>query len=479
MASRLTRAFLLVLVGGSTCGAEAAGWSAGTPVSPTGNPDPTRGAQTNTVAVNAAGLAVAAWDQYFYTNGGGSTIGVNVETKGRWGTPFTLSDPAKYCDRATAALGGDGTIVVAWACQDSSYARTIEAAVRPGGSTQWSAPFVLASGSTRVSPDPSNVRVAMNANGEAWVAWSIFDGANYVVEAAYRPIGGDFETPITLSTPGVDAIQPSLAINEPNPTDPNDTGDVAIAWSGSPWNMASPNTITVAKSAGGGASFDPPVQVAPLLSSYGGYQINPSICLDRSGRAMVMWFGAGLQANWENTQGDWDWTPGDLQAPTSIITASNNISSYLTPSLTCDSTGNAIAAVTIFDPSAGVQRAQLWARTFDAATGTWSTDSQGQDRATKLTGNNPRKTEDIAASNAAMSPDGKLAYVAYVDHYNGVVKAIHHDATGWGSPFSLGKVSSVSGFAEVVNASADDNAQGRVIWKTKGGMVHMVSDWRP
>src|SRR5512143_331158 len=115
------------------------GWSAPTAVSPTGSPDPTRGSQTDTIAVNSSGVAVAAWDQYFYTNGGGSTVGVNVELNGKWGAPLTLSDPAKFSDRAKAAVGGDGTAVVAWASESSS-GRTIEASVLPAGASQWSKP---------------------------------------------------------------------------------------------------------------------------------------------------------------------------------------------------------------------------------------------------------------------------------------------------------------------------------------------------
>lgn len=456
----------LLILTASNLQAAGSGWSTPTAVSPTGNPDPTRGAQTNTIAVNSSGLAVAAWDQYFYTNGGGSTVGVNMEANGRWGTPITLSDPTKYSDRAKTAVGGDGTAVVAWASESAS-GRTIEAAVRPAGSTQWSpAPIVLASGFTRVSPDPSNVKVAMNASGETWVAWSIFDGTHYVVQTAYRPAGASasFGTPVTVSVAGEDAIEPALALN--------DNGEVAIAWAGSPWNMStSPNTITVAKSPGRGAPFGAPEQVAPLLSSYSGYQNNPSICLDRDGLAKVMWMGAGLQANWETAPGSWN-SPQPGSQPPAVIQASNTISSYITPSLACDDQGNAIAAVTIFDATVGVQRAQLWASAFNTTAKTWSSQTQ-------LTGNNPRKTEDIAASSAALSPDGSAAYIAYIDHYNGVVKSVHLGTAGWGTPYLLGKTSNVSSFAEIVNGAAAAGSQARVLWKTQGGAVHMATDWKP
>jgi hypothetical protein len=77
--------------------ASAVGWSAGTQVSPTGYPDPTRGSQINTAVVNKNGLAVAVWDQFNYNNDT-YNIDVNVETAGRWGDPLTISNliPGQY-----------------------------------------------------------------------------------------------------------------------------------------------------------------------------------------------------------------------------------------------------------------------------------------------------------------------------------------------------------------------------------------------
>ncbi len=436
--------------------AHAAGWTSPVAVSPTGNPDPTRGAQVNSIDVNSSGRALASWDQYFYTNGGGSTVGVNVQDRGRWGTPITLSDPAKFSDRAKTAVGADGTMVVAWASETPS-GRTIEASVWPAGGSGWSAPVVLGSGYTRVSPDPSNVKVAVNASGEVWVVWSIHDNAHYVVEAAYRNpgTGSVFSSPIPVSIDGEDAMQPALALN--------DIGEVAIAWAGSPYAMnTSPNTITVVKSTGG-AAFGAPIRVAPELSPYSGYQTWPSICLDGSGLATVTWMGAGMQANLETAPGVW-------KGAESILPPVSSMTSFISPSLACNDQGSAIVSAALFDATVGVQRAQLWTATLSGDI--WSAPVQ-------LTGLSPRKTEDIGTSSAALSSDGKLAFIAYIDHYNGIVKTIHHDANGWGSPYAVGKVSSVSSFAEMVNAAADNNGQGRVMRKTKGGMVQLVSDWRP
>src|SRR5690349_970175 len=76
---------------GNKSGLTKTGWSGATAISPVSQPDPTRGSQLNDVAVNANGLAVAAWDQFTYAVGGPYTIGVAVQSGGRWGAPFTIS----------------------------------------------------------------------------------------------------------------------------------------------------------------------------------------------------------------------------------------------------------------------------------------------------------------------------------------------------------------------------------------------------
>jgi hypothetical protein len=221
---------------------------------------------------------------------------------------------------------------------------------------------------------------------------------------------------------------------------------------------------------GSAAGLGPAFRLTPDLNHYTGYVSSPAVCLDGQGLSKVTWFGAGVQGDFETAEGMW---AGKLAgAPMTIIPPINSSTSFITPSLACDAQGNAIASATLFDATVGVQRAQVWAATSAAGSGAWNP-------ATKLTGLNPSKTEDIAASQAVMSPDGTLAYIAYVDHYNGVVKSMHRTATGWVTPYTLGKTSRVSGFAEVVNGDAASGTQARVLWKTSGGMVHMASDWKP
>src|SRR5512141_2858879 len=96
------------------------GWSGATAISLVCQPDPTRGSQLNDVAVNANGLTVAAWDQYTYNTGGPYTIGVAVQSGGRWGAPITVSGTDGFSLHPKVAVGADGTMAVSWVYQDST-----------------------------------------------------------------------------------------------------------------------------------------------------------------------------------------------------------------------------------------------------------------------------------------------------------------------------------------------------------------------
>ena len=60
-------------------GGGGSGWSGAIAISPLLQPDPTRGSQLNDLAVNANGLAIAAWDQFVYSNGGSASIGAAIQ----------------------------------------------------------------------------------------------------------------------------------------------------------------------------------------------------------------------------------------------------------------------------------------------------------------------------------------------------------------------------------------------------------------
>src|SRR5690349_21062359 len=99
---------------GSLAASSRINWSSAVAVSPLCQPDPTRGAQLNDVAVNASGLAIAAWDQFTYATGGPYTVGVAIQSGGRWSAPFTISGTSGFSSSPKVAVGADGTLAVSW-----------------------------------------------------------------------------------------------------------------------------------------------------------------------------------------------------------------------------------------------------------------------------------------------------------------------------------------------------------------------------
>src|SRR5512137_3014613 len=144
------------------------GWSGPTAISPVCQPDPTRGAQLNDVAVNASGAAIAAWDQYTYNSGGSATIGVATQSGGRWGAPFTITGTNGFSMSPKVAIGADGTMAVSWTYQDPatqpSPQQKIQVAVKPAGSTTWTT-ATLAQGTIGGVAVTQLVPVAVDANG--------------------------------------------------------------------------------------------------------------------------------------------------------------------------------------------------------------------------------------------------------------------------------------------------------------------------
>src|SRR4051794_41812271 len=86
----------------------ASSWSSQVAISAVNQPDPTRGSQLSDVAINASGQAIAAWDQFLYSNGGAASIGAAGGSGGRGGTPLTLSSGGGVSTTPPGARGADG-----------------------------------------------------------------------------------------------------------------------------------------------------------------------------------------------------------------------------------------------------------------------------------------------------------------------------------------------------------------------------------
>src|SRR5262249_22265598 len=140
---------------------------------------------------------------------------------------------------------------------------------RPAGGT-WAASQPLSA----PGQDAADVRVATDSGGDALATWQRSDGANVVIQASYRPAGGAWSTPITLSAAGQDAYHARAALD--------DRGDAAlVAWGRSDGG----HTIVQAAELPAGGTWSAPVDLSkPGRSAY-----EQQVAMDGAGDAVVLW----------------------------------------------------------------------------------------------------------------------------------------------------------------------------------------------
>jgi hypothetical protein len=464
---RGARALAVIVLGTSLAAAAAGpvaaakpttGWTSAVKVSPTLQPDPRGGAQLADVAVNASGLTIAAWEQYTFGTTFGSTIGVNVQAGGRWGTPFTISSPSSIGLSPRVAAGPDGTLAVSWIDQDAAASGTSRqramVAVRPGGSTTWT--------TTTLDDQPVGgvaiagfVPVAVDGSGSVTTIWSLWDGTRHVVKSATRSATSGTWSAATSLSGTSDGLYISLAVDA--------AGDAAVAWTQSPYASAAGTWAEVVTRSGPTGSWTPPVTVSETLQNYVGYIVSPSIAVDSHGRWTLVYIGNGLEVVRQAASG--------TTAPVTVIVAATAGSSYVGTDLAVDDAGNAVIVASIFDSTVGVDRASIWV----------TRGSPGTPWTPQLRLTNPAVNDDAYAPQAEVSPDGSLAMVAWVDHYHGVVLSSTWTGTTWAAPVTIGRGTAVGSFREVLGLDVATSSVARALWKAtpKSGTEFDASSYRP
>ncbi len=136
-----------------------------------------------------------------------------------WLAPLDLSAPGQHDSGPDIAVDPAGNAVAVWSRFDGANYR-IQAASKPVGGP-WGAPVDLSA----PGGDAAEARVAIDLAGNAIAAWTRFDGSNEVIQAASRPLGGAWGAADDLSLPGQDADEPDVALDQ--------AGNALVIWQGS------------------------------------------------------------------------------------------------------------------------------------------------------------------------------------------------------------------------------------------------------
>ena len=131
-------------------------------------------------------------------------------------TGINISDPGQDGFEPDVGVDPSGNVIAVWTRSDGTFFR-IQYATRTANGAWSSATTISDPGQSASQPD-----VAVDTTGNALVTWSRGDGTNIRIQAAYRPSGGSFAAPVTISDPGFDATKPE--------TDFDNSGKALITW---------------------------------------------------------------------------------------------------------------------------------------------------------------------------------------------------------------------------------------------------------
>ncbi|HXA53506.1 MAG TPA: PKD domain-containing protein, partial [Solirubrobacteraceae bacterium] len=167
------------------------------------------------VAEDAAGEALAVW---YASTGSNFLVEAATVVDGIGSAPVQLSAPGQNAVLPVVAMNERGDAIVAWTRANGGSGETLQAAFRPAGGSFGQPVTLSPEGGFATTP-----RVAIDAAGDATIVWSQAHGFDEVVETVTRPAAsGTFTKAQALSNEAEAAIEPSVAVNG--------EGDTAVSW---------------------------------------------------------------------------------------------------------------------------------------------------------------------------------------------------------------------------------------------------------
>jgi PKD domain len=268
------------------------------------------------VAFDQNGDAVAVWD-----SSGGPQPVVMASARpagGAFSAPQTLSDPSEPTQSPDVAGDAEGDAVAVWLQSDGADYRVL-AAYRPAGGS-FGAPQTL----SPAGYEAREPRAAMNAAGEAVIVWSLASGLSEEVQASTAAPGGTFGTPVALTSFTSAASLPQIALDS--------HGDAIAVWEG--WDGANVRIEDAVRPAGG--SFAEPQYLSPAGDNAG----TPQVAFDAGGDALAVWRFDGSPAS--TVQGAYRPAGGAFD-PVQTISAPSSMPAQ-SPQVAFDGAGDGVVA---------------------------------------------------------------------------------------------------------------------------------------
>lgn len=214
------------------------------------------------VAADSQGDMTAVW---LDSDGVHASVLASVRPAGgAWPPPVELSSIDRTADEPAVAVDPQGDATAVWVREDATSG-TLQAAMRPAGGT-WQSPVDISS-----APDLEDPEVAVDSQGDAIVVWDTDNGTN-TVQAAVRPAGGAWQTPVDLSSHAADAADPQVALDA--------DGNATAVWQ---VREGTSEFVQAATRPTGGA------WQAPVDLTARGQYAGPKLAIDPAGDAIAAW----------------------------------------------------------------------------------------------------------------------------------------------------------------------------------------------
>lgn len=386
--------------------------------------------------------------RYTVTNGTGQIAAGNIAdveigaTDKHWWHPAVPADnrslDGSNADYGRVAIAGTGDCIVVWHQTDGSNSQIFMSSCHAGVWTDPSGP------SDNVSPDGQDAwvpDVAMNASGDAVVAWSQTDGTeSRIFVSLYRSGTWTHPTALTegISPAGSDAYFPQVAIA--------DDGDVLVVW------MQSDGTDqAIFASSQRGGVWDHPDSLADNLSPSGTSAAFAQVAMDGDGDAVVAWQQNDGTENqvYLSSFDNGSWTnPASLAAHVSPSGGACDV-----PAVAVNRSGDAV--VCWLQHESGNDRVMVSER----VDGTW-THPAGFGAAINPSGN------WAVLPRAAVATNGDAIVTWYqVDGSDAQIYVSHREGGVWTHPIGLAdNISPAGGSAESPFVAMSDNGDAVVAW---------------
>jgi hypothetical protein len=192
--------------------------------SPTLVSQPGESAGNPHVALDVSGDSLVAWRG---EDGGKEYVRAAYRPVGEpWGQPADVSSEGEQVQSVRAAVDPDGNAIVAWAGdipKEGGY-EIAHAAYRPAGG-EWETPTELSADGGNSFPSD----VVFDTSGNASLIWQRWDGSSNVVQAAYRPAGEGWESAVDLSEEGKQGMDAVVVLDAPGDATAAD-GNATAVW---------------------------------------------------------------------------------------------------------------------------------------------------------------------------------------------------------------------------------------------------------